>query len=237
QPRQPITSTPYAIRAAHFSGAVTDSQLSPNIARLSANQTFSGTTRFANPANSFTGTFEGNGARVTNVNLATINSSGAISRNADLSFTSSSLPVGNAPYAVIAADVNGDGRPDLVSANYDADTLSVLFNDGAGHFTLSSSPDVGDGPTGVVAADVNQDGYLDLISANFRGNTLSVLLNDQTGHFALAASPGVGRESYAVAAADLNGDGQIDLISANVRDDTLSVLTNDGAGGFRLAAL
>src|SRR6185503_4837111 len=68
QPRQPITSTPYAIRAAHFSGAVTDSQLSPNIARLSANQTFSGTTRFANPANSFTGTFEGNGARVTNVN-------------------------------------------------------------------------------------------------------------------------------------------------------------------------
>jgi len=45
-PRQQFTSTPYAIRAATFSGAISDSQLSPNVARLNANQAFTGTNLF-----------------------------------------------------------------------------------------------------------------------------------------------------------------------------------------------
>jgi hypothetical protein len=91
RPRQLLTSTPYAIRAAQFSGPVADSQLSPNIARLNANQTFTGAVNFNNPADLFAGTFNGNGAAVSNVNLANINSSGAITvAYPNLSFVPSS---------------------------------------------------------------------------------------------------------------------------------------------------
>ena len=40
----------------------------------------------------------------------------------------SSPGVGSGPYSVMAADVNGDGKPDLISANSGASTLTVLFN-------------------------------------------------------------------------------------------------------------
>jgi hypothetical protein len=65
-PRQFLTSTPYAYRAgvaSTFTGAVTDGQLSANVARLNGNQTFSGTVRFANVS----GTFSGSGAGLTNL--------------------------------------------------------------------------------------------------------------------------------------------------------------------------
>ena len=66
-PRQKLTSAPYATRAANFSGAVSDSQLSANVARLDANQTFSGAVTLNNRSNSYAGSFTGNGAGLTNV--------------------------------------------------------------------------------------------------------------------------------------------------------------------------
>jgi hypothetical protein len=65
-PRQKITATPYATRAANFNGAIQDSQLSANIARLNANQIFTGQIQFTNLANRFSGTFAGSGAEMTN---------------------------------------------------------------------------------------------------------------------------------------------------------------------------
>lgn len=67
-PRQRITATPYALRAAQFSGAVVDSQLPSNVARLNSNQTFSGSVNFSN----VTGSFSGNAAGLTNLNAANL---------------------------------------------------------------------------------------------------------------------------------------------------------------------
>jgi len=152
---------------------------------------------------------------------------------AQVSFNLSSTPgVGGNPLSVAAANINGDGKLDLISANYADNTLSVLTNDGHGGFVLASSLSVGSSPYSIVAADVNGDGKVDLISANQHGNTLSVLTNDGHGGFSLSYTYTVGLQPLSVVAADVNGDGKVDLISANGSDDTLTVLTNNGSGSF-----
>jgi hypothetical protein len=150
---------------------------------------------------------------------------------------------------VIAADVNGDGNMDLISANNspiyngsgyitgDTGSLSVLTNDGGGGFKLASVL-ITSGPAfAAVAADVNGDGWVDLIAANASSNTLSIFTNDGSGGFVLSSTPTVGTNPRSVITADVNGDRKMDLICANIGGPstyplTLTVLTNNGSGGF-----
>src|SRR5271167_2392777 len=102
-------------------------------------------------------------------------------------FTSSfaaqqTFATGSAPESVTAADVNGDGKPDLIVANAIDSTVSVLLNTtlpGAATPSFAAQQTFGTGafPESVMAADVNGDGKPDLIVANETGNTVSVLLN------------------------------------------------------------
>lgn len=74
-PRQPLTSTPYAVTAANatgFTGSIADSQLSGNIARLNGNETFTGTVNFSSVSNSFDGSFAGSGMALTNLQLSSL---------------------------------------------------------------------------------------------------------------------------------------------------------------------
>jgi hypothetical protein len=92
--------------------------------------------------------------------------------------------VGNAPVCVVAADVNNDGKLDLICANEDDNTLTVLTNNGSGGFGSYATLNAGIGPVCVVAADVNNDGKLDLICGyygNGIGNTLTVLTQTIVG--------------------------------------------------------
>src|SRR5439155_1262911 len=170
-----------------------------------------------------------------NVTLTALNSFGVLSWPGNF-VLSSSPGVGGFPQSVTTADVNGDGKVDLISANYNANTLTVLTNNGRGGFVLSSSPGVGSGPSSVTAADVNRAGEVRLVSANYNANTLTVLTNNGSGGFVLASSPGVGSSPYSVTAADVHGDGKVDLISANFCATKLTVLTNNGRGGFVLSS-
>jgi len=192
EPRQPITATPYAITAGQVTGAISDNQLSANVARLDSDSVFTGAVVFSNTASQFTGSFAGNGAAVTNVNLATVSSFGAIVPNSIVFRLSSSPGVGGTPVSVVAADVNGDGKPDLISANYSDNSLTVLTNNGSAGFGLAASLAVGVGPRPVRAADVNGDGWVDLICGNVGSATLTVLTNNRSGGFALAASAASG---------------------------------------------
>lgn len=229
-PDHPMTSVGYAMIAAQFEGSVADSQLPANIARLDGtNQTFTG------PVN-FSSAFTGDGAGISNVNLAMIDSQGAITpanREFDLL---AAVNVGVTPRSVAAADVNGDGHLDLISANNTSDNLSVLHNNGRGSMTLSLTLPAGDGPQIVIAADINGDGRADLISANGNTNTLSVWIGTGTGGFTPSATLTVGLYPFPVLATDVNGDGSLDLVSGNFGAATLSVLTNYNNGTFALAS-
>lgn len=149
------------------------------------------------------------------------------------SFVTNTFTVGNSPSSVIATDINGDGKLDLVSANSSIPgTLTVLTNNGSGSFGFYATLPVGRSPQCVVAADINGDGKPDLISANLFDNSLTVLTNDGSGGFIFDATLPVGNNPECVVSADINGDNNVDLISASYYPNTLTVLTNNGSGSF-----
>ena len=81
----------------------------------------------------------------------------------------------------MAVDLNHDGKPDLVVANSDDGTVSVLFNGGNGAFQPKKTYPAGKRPLSVAALDPNGDGEPDLVVANNVDDTVSVLLNQGDG--------------------------------------------------------
>ena len=122
-------------------------------------------------------------------------------------------PTGMAPISVAAADLNGDGTPDLAVANQNSNAVSVLLNTGNGTFAVKVDYPTGALSYSVAAADLNGDGKPDLVVAG--SNKVSVLLNNGNGTFAAKVDYPTGTGAISVAAADLNGDGKLDLAVAN----------------------
>jgi hypothetical protein len=148
------------------------------------------------------------------------------------------LPVGKLPNVVRAADINGDGRPDLAVANNEGNSVSVLLNDAApGASTPSFAPQqsftVGTTPRSLQAVDLNGDGRVDLAIGNRSSHTLSVLLNTTAPGAAAAgfASQNIEAEPlpFGLAAADLNGDGRQDLIYTGQKGRALVSMNTTGA--------
>jgi len=165
------------------------------------------------------------------------------------------------PTSVAIADVNGDGKPDLIAVNQcpnDAcqnpeGSVAVLLGNGEGTFQAAKLYDAGgQSSLWVAVADVNGDGKPDVIVANqcadesCTGGSLSVLLGNGNGTFqaAVAYSPG-GLRTSSVAVADLAGNGKLDLVATNACADlnscenflggSVSVLLGNGDGTFQTA--
>ncbi len=150
---------------------------------------------------------------------------------AQVSFApATNYPVGGISTAVVTADMNGDGKVDLI-CDAPNDTVTVLTNDGSGGFMVAGTYAQPGGTRSITATDINGDGKPDLICAT-GPNVLQVFTNDGTGGLVVAGNYAVGNTPYSVAAADVNGDGRVDLVAANFNDNTLSVLTNTGTGNF-----
>ncbi|WP_336490494.1 Ig-like domain-containing protein [Methylobacterium nigriterrae] len=140
----------------------------------------------------------------------------------------------NYPYAVAAADLNGDGKLDLVTVN-DVNSVSVLLGKGDATFQDKQAFATGPTPYSVAAADLNSDGKLDLVTANSGSDTISVLLGNGNGTFQAPQDVSVGTNPASVVALDLNGDGKIDLVATNGVDNRVSVLLGNGNGTFQTA--
>jgi len=133
------------------------------------------------------------------------------------------------PRSVAMADVNGDGRPDVITLNTCSweSTVSVLVQQTDHTFIpIPGSPyDVGGlYSTSVAVADMNGDGLQDIVTVNDGSDNVSVLLqrSDHTfspadgSPFGVGGSLGYYLGSVCVVLTDLNGDGLIDVVTAGV---------------------
>lgn len=150
---------------------------------------------------------------------------------------------GDAPFTVRCCDLNGDGFPDLVTANDASDTVSVLLNNGDGTYApkvrwpVDNVGGVVSEPVDVACCDLNGDDLIDLISVNHTSDDVSVLLNTGNTQFASpvkypVGEPLLGEAPFGVECINLDGDGDNDLVTNGFTEDAISVLLNNGDGTF-----
>lgn len=155
------------------------------------------------------------------------------------------LALGNPITSVQIGDLNGDGKPDIVAANFDTSgnngRVSIYYQDptNPGSFPQHVNFPAGAQPQSVKIADVNGDGLPDLVVANQGPGSdgvgtvgVSVLIQDPAnpGTFLPPVTYATPLGAVDVAVADLNGDGKPDLVVANLTPTptgSISVLLQD----------
>jgi Leucine-rich repeat (LRR) protein len=140
------------------------------------------------------------------------------------------------PESLTVADLDGDTKPDIIIANQNSNTISVLRNTGSvGTVSFAAKIDfsTGLGPWSVAAGDFDRDGKIDLAAANNTASSVSILRNTgSAGTIAFAAKvdAATGTSPIGISICDLDGDGKADIATSN-ETSSLSVLRNSSSVG------
>jgi hypothetical protein len=135
-------------------------------------------------------------------------------------------------FGVAVADLDRDGRADLVVADFAAGQLIVLHGS-ADPFRFPGTPHVmsiGGGPVDVVAADFTGDGIVDVAVSRALQSDIQVYAND--GHASLShfVTLPVGQAPNYLLANDFDRDGRSDLVVSNGTSASVSLLFGDDQG-------
>src|SRR5262249_35318196 len=139
---------------------------------------------------------------------------------------------------VVTADVNGDGKLDLITLNAASSTslsVSVMLGavKGNGTFQSPTTIPLGFSASSLTAGDVNGDGKADLVLVT--GNGIAVMLGNSRGTFGPPSTFAVPSSGYSwLALADLNGNGKLDIVMTTGQN-SISVLLGNGDGTFAAA--
>jgi hypothetical protein len=134
---------------------------------------------------------------------------------------------------LIAKDLNGDGRPDLVLFG---GPLTVKLNNGSGAFGANLSV-AGASADVAAVADFNKDGRPDIVACknafSSPSSTVSIYLNHGGGSFTKSASKTIPAFCSNVMAVDINRDKKVDVVvSTAASNGTLYTYFGNGAGGL-----
>jgi len=176
------------------------------------------------------------------------NGNGTFRKGSDLALVNGSSTYLN-PYAAAVADVNGDGKVDLVvtiqdQKNFDQGIV-VAFGNGDGTFQtptlLSSSsqnPQFAPPPLPgyVQIVDLNKDGIPDLVYTNSHLSTVGVMYGAGKGAFYSPVEFAADRWAWGLAVVDINGDGAADVIASgnSIEFSGVAALLNDGGSKITL---
>jgi hypothetical protein len=152
------------------------------------------------------------------------------------------LPAGAGSQYAAVRDLDGDGLPDIVTANYSGNSISIFRNLIAGGVISSNkfAPKVdivAASPGSIAIGDVDGDGKPDIAVNNQSGSSLSVFRNIssagnlQASSFAPKVDFALPGSSELVAFGDVDGDGKLDLLIADYLPQKLSVYRNAGVSG------
>lgn len=173
---------------------------------------------------------DGNLDFVTNANLYPGDGRGGFSAAIALQSNDGQNAGATSSDAVAVGDVNGDGKPDVITANGNWNTVSVFLNQGSRRLVQNGvSQWTGNNPVAVAIADLNWDGKADLIVTSKAQSDLTVLLGKGDGTFnAAGAGFAVGGSPTTRAVfGDFYGDGNLDALIA---DNVASVVLARGLG-------
>lgn len=144
--------------------------------------------------------------------------------------------VGTRPESLAVADLNADGKPDLIVANDGTFNISVLLGGGAGNFGSATAFPAGsnfflDGPYSMKLGDFNADGKMDLVvvTDNFSGYV--VLLGNGVGGFGAPTTVFFAFAPTFLTTGDFNADGKLDLAIGNL-NGSVSIFLGVGNGTF-----
>ncbi len=145
--------------------------------------------------------------------------------------------VGSRPVAIDFGDFNKDGALDLVVANTDSSTLSILIGNGNGTFRSATTvPNVSE-PLGLAVADFNRDTFDDVAVAGSRNSSVGLLYGDGSGGFSAGTPLSLGGENASsLAARDVTGEGIPDILVTTAGEvNSALVFVGDGAKSFQQA--
>jgi len=142
------------------------------------------------------------------------------------------LPMSN-PQDVVVADVNADGRLDLVATNGGNWTVLTFLGKGDGTFEAPRVASLGTSVTQLVAGDFDENGKLDLAVVEFYLDRIEILMGDGQGNFTTRPYERYysGRSPFSIALGDFDGNGHQDL-AVSAFDDSIQTLRGLGNGTF-----
>ncbi|CAF1395915.1 unnamed protein product, partial [Adineta steineri] len=131
------------------------------------------------------------------------------------------------PYFLAIGDLNNDTQLDVVTANYQSDTISIFLGYGDGKFANQTSYSTGSSssPYSAVVGYFNNDNKLDIAVVNYNNNKLGVFFGQGNGIFdtIILFSMPYGSHPFSVVIGDFTSDGKMDFAVANNGTDNLNV--------------